>query len=282
MADKKVQRPEFFKVYIPHINSKILHLPLGFVRYIPQPHSDTAIIRNQSGNSWRVGFTRRDGFACFESGWADFVRDNELKPSEFMVFVYKAPCTFLVSIYGVSTCREKRGQVAICEILRDDEEDESETSDEEFVPQQTPRSIKLGKCKMGLEKGKSRRPLQVGQGSSARPEAGPAVEPELYLDNPSNLFFVTGLKNRNFELLVPSRLMKDFNLKFSENLTFIDPIGTIPARRARWRDNRVCLKEWTRVCRRNNLKAEDKVICELKKTGHEVESIKVHIIRKEE
>lgn len=84
--------------------------------------------------------------------------------------------------------------------------------------------------------------------------------------------------------LIPSHIMKDYNLHFTERITIVDPLvpkfGTLE-RKIKLQDNG-CLfvKGFGSVFRRNNVKTTDTIICEVKKNGNDVAHIlKVHIVR---
>ncbi|ESQ37943.1 hypothetical protein EUTSA_v10028696mg [Eutrema salsugineum] len=103
--------------------------------------------------------------------------------------------------------------------------------------------------------------------------------PEVYLDDPNNVHFETGVKNRKYELLVHAQLVKDYCLRFQEYISYIDPKGKLEAKTARWRDQRVCIKRWKRICDRNKLKKNDRIVCEILRNQDLVYAIKVHIVR---
>ncbi|XP_010530782.1 PREDICTED: B3 domain-containing protein REM21-like [Tarenaya hassleriana] len=283
MATNNDARLEFFMPYLPY-PSDLMNLPQSFSRYLPRPLPERVIIKNSSGNFWRVRVKGRNQSAYFASGWKTFAQDNNLRAGEFMVFEYKPPATFHVSIYGLSSCREKRAQVEIQEIS--EEEDvieagdsndicsplmEEDISDEDFLMDTTiPESIT--KLQIGGKK---------GQGASSKRKGLVVENPERYLDDPTNPFFVTELKNRKFELLVPTQMVRDCNLRFSKTIRFIDefPSEKLEGKRVPWKDKRVCINRWARVCRRNKIKPEDKIICELLREQGTVYAIKIHIIR---
>ncbi|KAJ0235374.1 B3 DNA binding domain-containing protein [Hirschfeldia incana] len=103
--------------------------------------------------------------------------------------------------------------------------------------------------------------------------------PEVYLDDPTNIHFETGVKNRKYELLVHAQLVKDYCLRFKDYISYIDPKGTLEAKTAKWKDQRVCIKKWVKICDRNKLKKQDRVVCELLRKKDLVYAVKIHIIR---
>ncbi|CAH2071910.1 unnamed protein product, partial [Thlaspi arvense] len=103
--------------------------------------------------------------------------------------------------------------------------------------------------------------------------------PEAYLDDPNNVYFETGVKNRLYELLVHSQLVKDYCLKFEKFINYIHPKGKLKAKTAKWKDQRVCIKKWITICDKNKLNKKDRVLCELLRNRNLVYAIKVHIVR---
>ncbi|KAL0660309.1 hypothetical protein Bca4012_080894 [Brassica carinata] len=92
-------------------------------------------------------------------------------------------------------------------------------------------------------------------------------DPEKYLVDPKNVFFETNVKNRPYELLVSAQLVKDYDLKFKKLVYYTDyhKDGKLQAKTTKWKDNRVCIKKWNRICKRNKLKKGDGILCELKR-----------------
>ncbi|CAN8327502.1 unnamed protein product [Cochlearia groenlandica] len=108
--------------------------------------------------------------------------------------------------------------------------------------------------------------------------------PEVYLDNPGNVYFETSLKNRKYELLIHSRLVIDYCLKFQDFVYLIDnhKAGELEAKTEQWSDERVIIKKWNHICERNNVKKEDAILCELLRKKNVVYAVKIHIIRKKD
>ncbi|KFK30080.1 hypothetical protein AALP_AA7G214000 [Arabis alpina] len=103
--------------------------------------------------------------------------------------------------------------------------------------------------------------------------------PEKYLDDPKNIHFETGVKNRTYELYILRQLVKDYNLMFPNHIKYIDDIGSFEVRAIQWSDLRVCIKDWNVICERNNVKKEDRILCELFRKKNLVYAVKIHIIR---
>ncbi|KAL1215753.1 B3 domain-containing protein [Cardamine amara subsp. amara] len=128
-------------------------------------------------------------------------------------------------------------------------------------------------------KSKVKNPKKI-EAAKKRKKVPPKIKnPERYLDNPENIHFETNVKNRLYELLVHAQLVKDYCLRFGDYTQYIDPHGTVKAKTAKWGDKRVCIKRWKFICKRNKLKIEDRVLCELLRKRDFVYAIKLHIVR---
>ncbi|CAH2078958.1 unnamed protein product [Thlaspi arvense] len=106
-----------------------------------------------------------------------------------------------------------------------------------------------------------------------------------YLDDSSNAFFpVTLNPKKRSQLRIPSKVIKDYGLNFTESITLVDPlvkkIGSLERKIKIQMNGSVFIKGYGAILRRNNIKLKDKMICELKKTGNNnlVHTIKFHII----
>lgn len=132
--------------------------------------------------------------------------------------------------------------------------------------------------------------------------------PEKYLENPENIYFESELKNRPYELvrenivdvtymynyfncliflcflcvfplqLIDAKVVKTHCLKFKECIHYIDSVGKVQSETMKTKD-RVCIRYWNRICDRNKLKKEDRVLCELLREGDTVYAINVHVVR---
>lgn len=122
--------------------------------------------------------------------------------------------------------------------------------------------------------------LKRKEAAKKRKKVDPMIKnPERYLDDPKNIHFETNVKNRLYELLVHAQLVKDYCLRFGDYVNYIDRFGKLSAKTAKWKDQRVCIKRWMRICKRNKLKKEDRILCELLRKGTFVYAIKLHVIR---
>ncbi|XP_010460626.1 PREDICTED: B3 domain-containing protein At4g34400-like [Camelina sativa] len=161
---------------------------------------------------------------------------------------------------------EAFGQLAV--------EDESNSEDSSYAPEEedTAASTTCVKAKVANLKRKD--------AAKKRKKVDPKIKnPETYLDDPKNIHFETNVKNRLYELLVHAQLVKDYCLRFGDYVDYIDRFGKLRAKTAKWKDQRVCIKRWMRICKRNRLTKEDRVLCELLRRGSFVYAIKLHVVR---
>ncbi|KAF8064713.1 hypothetical protein N665_1172s0010 [Sinapis alba] len=174
------------------------------------------------------------------------------------------------------------------------EEEDSSSSDSSYDPDSEDTAThvkpKVTSPKKKCSQGKSKvikDVVEVGATSCAvegvkktREKVKAIIEnPEVYLDDPTNIHFETGVKNRKYELLVHAQLVKDYCLRFKDYISYIDPKGSLLAKTAKWKDQRVCIKKWVKICDRNKLKKQDRVVCELLRNKNLVYAVKIHIIR---
>ncbi|KAJ0243242.1 B3 DNA binding domain-containing protein [Hirschfeldia incana] len=185
------------------------------------------------------------------------------------------------------------------EFGRLDLEEDSSSSDSSYAPDSedtathVKRKVTIPKKKGSQGKSKVIKDVvEVGDSSCAvegvkketktREKVKPIIEnPEVYLDDPANIHFETGVKNRKFELLVHAQLVKDYCLRFKDYIYYLDPKGKLEAKTAKWKDQRVCIKKWVKICDRNKLTKQDRVVCELLRKKDLVYAVKIHIIRAE-
>ncbi|XP_040374867.1 B3 domain-containing protein Os01g0723500 isoform X4 [Rosa chinensis] len=86
--------PTFFKIIRPGFNTEHLRIPPAFRKHILHESIKRATLKlkNSSDTSWtvKVIITGRDIY--LKDGWQEFLRDNSLGDSEFLVFrTHKAP-----------------------------------------------------------------------------------------------------------------------------------------------------------------------------------------------
>ncbi|VVB07046.1 unnamed protein product [Arabis nemorensis] len=188
----------------------------------------------------------------------------------------------------VETSDEEDSDSDYIEAFSNMDVEDNSNSDSSYLPDSEDTTANVKPKKKG--KSKVKEDVDANSDSSCSVEPGKKCKkvkakiknPEAYLDNPANVYFETGVKNRIYELLVHAQLVKDYCLKFQDYVCYIDPIGEFKAKTAKWKDQRVCIKKWMCICERNKLKKKDRILCELLRKKNLVYAIKLHIVREKD
>ncbi|XP_056160861.1 B3 domain-containing protein At4g34400-like isoform X2 [Syzygium oleosum] len=216
------------------------------------------------GRQWRVKVILEARDAYFEDGWQEFVRDNLVEMNDFMVFSYRSHSVFNVVIFGHSACEKKECALPEevgegCEVRERDDKD----------------------CEEEEHEGRRKRSKKEGIFSKRKADDEDPIDVERYID-PKNPYFVTRIRTlRKARLYFPYTVLNDYELELPQAVEFQDPTGrTWRGRPKVWKDGRIWICGWGALCRHNNLKKNDRCICELlEKGGVAGRIIKVHIIR---
>ncbi|EFH58710.1 transcriptional factor B3 family protein [Arabidopsis lyrata subsp. lyrata] len=312
--------PRFFTVFLSQYSSESMVIPRSYYEHLPRRLPKTAILVGTGGRFWKVAMTSRREQVYFEQGWGNFVADNELKDGEFLTFVFDGHKSYEVSIYGRGDCKETRAVIQVEEISDDDTEDYSvslhslnnvslHSLDNDSLQADVEIESDSLMADVEIESDSLQVDAEIESDSDYSPEnpdtASTSVEsvevvnpttsmtsrqrsykkktienPELYLDDPNNICFETCLKLRKFELLVDAQFVKDYSLKFGDQVDYIDGYGKLTATMTKWADQRVCIKKWQKICDRNSLTENDSILCEvLRNEDKVVYAIKIHIFR---
>ncbi|KAJ0076944.1 hypothetical protein Patl1_35684 [Pistacia atlantica] len=95
-----------------------------------------------------------------------------------------------------------------------------------------------------------------------------------------NPYFLSELKKKNNQLLVPRYVLRDFGIQLAEHVTFHDELErTWPGTVICGKDGRTRITGWGPVCRWNQVKKNDLCICEFPEAGGAKNIILVHIHR---
>ncbi|CAH2076784.1 unnamed protein product [Thlaspi arvense] len=179
----------------------------------------------------------------------------------------------------------------------DDEEDSVSTDTEAVSRSKMAKTITRSRNKVTRVTPNVKKTLQKKKGGSStrtKKEMFPPLlsitakpmikDPEAYLDDPTNIHFETAMKNRKFELLINAQTVKDYSLEFQDKVLYIDnhKDGNLEAKALKWGDQRVCIKGWKVICKRNELTEGDRVLCELFRQGRLVYAVKLHIVREKD
>lgn len=244
--------PRFFKVFFSETASESMGIPMSFNEHLEDPLPQKAKLQGTGGGVWTVSFTKIRDCAYFTSGWSKFAEEHELKDGEFLTFVYDGHHTFEVSVYGHCGCKETRAVVETVEVSDDDsdgseEEEDSSADDDSDVSS----NVTVSDDDAGLSS----------------------------MEVTGNPCFTTKLKQRIYELLIPANVVNEHGLTFGDSIKYIDAEGVMKGERGKMPDGRVCFKGWNRVCRRNRVREQDTVHCEMLHVRKKVHSIKVTVTR---
>ncbi|KAL1195812.1 B3 domain-containing protein REM20 [Cardamine amara subsp. amara] len=283
--ENKVLIPRFFKVFLSETSTESFGIPVDFMEHLPDPLPETVKLQGTGGGFWTVSLTKKRDCVYFTKGWSKFAEDHELKDGEFLTFVYDGKRNFEVSVYGRWGCKETRAEAETIELPDSDSESGSESEPESLSESESESEEdeeafdddpSFGENE---EISQSIYPLDSEETDT---EAAVVAETEnvaamtMDMTNPN---FTTNLKNRLYELLIPANVVKEHNLLFGDTVTYIDVEGSLVGQRGKWSDDRICFKGWDRICRRNRLKNNDVVDCELLHNQSLVHSIRVHVRR---
>ncbi|KAJ4967525.1 hypothetical protein NE237_019374 [Protea cynaroides] len=103
---RQCRKHHFFKPIMPPFQQ--LSIPRAFLKHLVDEMSEEGVgeatlNHQRSQKSWRMKVER----FCFTEGWNDFVRDNDLRFGDFVVFRYEGAMVFDVKIFDRSSCEKK-------------------------------------------------------------------------------------------------------------------------------------------------------------------------------
>ncbi|KAK1276528.1 B3 domain-containing protein REM10 [Acorus gramineus] len=102
-------KPLFFKVLVHGFHKK-LSIPPTFVRkHLAHLNSSKSrgTVKSPLGRSWIVCVNVNDKGCFLEDGWRLFVRDHDLRVSDFLVFQYEGRLNFSVKLFNGSGCEKE-------------------------------------------------------------------------------------------------------------------------------------------------------------------------------
>ncbi|XP_009120532.1 B3 domain-containing protein At5g60130 isoform X1 [Brassica rapa] len=277
--------PKFFKVYLPNDSGDDLEIPVSFNSCLPSSVPKSVTVTNINGHVWKLKLKKLSGdpekFSMVD-GWKRIVKDEDLKGGEFLAFEFDGSRLFNFCVYGQATCKklgksaevddddDDDDDVIVIDDDDDDDDDEDDDGDDDEAADDEDVDVDVDVEADDVDDG-----METDDGDEHRQ----------LLDDPDSPSFTVILNpKKKSQLLIPSHIMKDYNLHFTERITIVDPLvpkfGTLE-RKIKLQDNG-CLfvKGFGSVFRRNNVKTTDTIICEVKKNGNDVAHIlKVHIVR---
>ncbi|GAB2274902.1 hypothetical protein Dimus_009672 [Dionaea muscipula] len=98
--------PDFFKIYMPEINSIRLRIPPAFINNFNGNVPKHVIVKNSAGKFWHMELERVEGNYFLSKGWKLFVSDYSLERGEFLVFGYNGNSVFGVKVFGKDGCKK--------------------------------------------------------------------------------------------------------------------------------------------------------------------------------
>ncbi|GKV24371.1 hypothetical protein SLEP1_g33990 [Rubroshorea leprosula] len=284
--------PDFFKVYVPEHSSERLHIPDAFVTCLVAAGVvlEKAILRSQTGKIWQVKVNTDCSRAYFHGGWKKFVKDLSLEFGDFLTFRYVKNSLFDFKIFGKSGCEEStrtdcvKNKVRLEEVGDVSMSMEEETGDGHGYKNVSYTEEEEEESDFGDDNADDE--LEESEHDMLGKEEDEEEEVELrsFVQAKNPTFVVEFAPGRRNELFIKTKLIKDFNLKLEEEISFLDPIGrSWPGKVKKWKDGRTVISGWRAVTEHNFMDEHDRCVCEilLPREGRvkNVRVIKVHIIR---
>ncbi|KAL8061800.1 hypothetical protein ABFX02_02G107700 [Erythranthe guttata] len=98
--------PEFFKIYVPAIYSERLRIPPDFIEKFGGNIPETVTLKKTPGISFQADINRIDDDDDWfiEKGWPEFVKENSVEESDFLIFTYAGNAVFNVKVFSKNGC----------------------------------------------------------------------------------------------------------------------------------------------------------------------------------
>jgi hypothetical protein len=74
------------------------------VKHLPKELPDQAILRDSSGDEWRVKLCKTAEDIYLQDGWKQYFEDHSLGDNEFLLFKHNGEMSFDVLIFGKDGC----------------------------------------------------------------------------------------------------------------------------------------------------------------------------------
>ncbi|KAF8009549.1 hypothetical protein BT93_J0529 [Corymbia citriodora subsp. variegata] len=270
MENARGKIPDFFKVYRPEYSFQRMLVPRAFLAQLDRPLPGEILLRRRNGWQWGVKVILEAQDAYFEDGWQEFVRDNLVEANDFMVFSHESPGVFRVVLYGHSAVEKKECAPPV--EVGEGSEVQEHNSDGDKEKEEKEKEA-------NEDEGRSKRSKKKGNVRDRKTANDNHVDVKRYIDA-KNPYFVMIHTPRSSGLYVPSRVLINYELKLPRAVEFQDPTGrTWRGTVKMWKDGRTWISGWGALCHHNNLKKNDRCICELpEENGVTGRIIKVHII----
>ncbi|KAG6420703.1 hypothetical protein SASPL_117240 [Salvia splendens] len=277
-----VNRPAFFKFYVPWLGEENQKIPPRFIQSLPGNWPKNWSLRDRYNNLWNVKVEMIGGDWYFKDGWAKFADDNKIKGGDMFIYEYFSHGLLDFKIHGGNACLTEGaggrithtpdygpiGEVETHENHDDNDghdsppEEENPRNDYDSPPEEeNPRDdhdqIQGGRVTDGA--------ACSSIATSRRDWYGVELMKTGFIPPRQNPYFVTKKRRgRAFELFIPMDVIQRYNLRLPENVTLIDPNGRqFHAKRKMWTDRRMFYTGgWKILCDQNMVEDKDSCICE--------------------
>ncbi|KAF7114379.1 hypothetical protein RHSIM_RhsimUnG0089900 [Rhododendron simsii] len=255
------------------VEDVVLRIPLAFVGHIKGRIPDKVFLRNRHGKLWPVKVTKVRNHLNFSDGWVKFAEDSSLEFGDFLVFDYDGTDVFHFKIFGRTGCeKEVIGSSHLTYLEVEEVEDD----------------LEVEKCREENEYAVEEQQLEATtlRNGNKRKAAVKVEDDDDIFDygmvaRPKSPHFVAKLREkRRNELYIPVDVIKDHRLKLPENLILLNEEGREWSSKVHvWKDGRTWLG-WRAFCKWNNLKREDRCLCEfVHEEGRQEIYLKLNILR---
>ncbi|XP_042063194.1 B3 domain-containing protein REM21-like isoform X2 [Salvia splendens] len=265
---KMVNRPAFFKFYVPWLGEENQKIPPRFIQSLPGNWPKNWSLRDRYNNLWNVKVEMIGGDWYFRDGWAKFADDNKIKGGDMFIYEYFSHGLLDFKIHGGNACLTEGagGRIThtpdydpIGEVDTHENHDDNYGHDSPPEEENNPRDddIQGERVTDGV--------ASSSIATRRRDWYGAELMKTGFIPPPRNPYFVTKKRRgRVYELYIPVDVIKCFNLNLPENVTLIDPKGRqFPAKRKMWADQRIFyIGGWKSLCSENMVEDKDSCICE--------------------
>ncbi|KAF8093702.1 hypothetical protein N665_0380s0022 [Sinapis alba] len=268
MLQENVSKPRFSKSLSLGENwkSKSMRIiPEEFVRSTNGAFEHRLVFKVSWGSSWQLWLHRdKNGLFMEEEDWDEFVDDNLLCPNDILIFTHEDTMFTEVRIY-------KKDLHFFKQVISPPLAPEVFNTKPQSSHQETPSSAAVSASALASASASS---------SRARQSCSPVQNPEQYLTNPKNPYFVKTLSKKIDVLYVNQDVIQRYGLKFGPHMSpvhYLLPRETHEAVIKIYR-NTPCINGWAAICKKYNKKEGDSVVCELERSGGVVTAVRVHFV----
>ncbi|EOA19697.1 hypothetical protein CARUB_v10003492mg [Capsella rubella] len=260
-----VSTPWFWKSLSPGLNwkSKSMRIiPEKFVISTLGAFKHRVVISVRWEHSWQLWLEQGDDDLYMKGeDWDEFVDDNHLGPNDNLFFRHDDTMFLEVKIFK-------------------DNGDEIMDVPLEVEPETEPLHPNLHDSHK--ETTTASASVEFSANGRAKQGCSDVKNPERYLLNPENPYFVKTLAKSNNVLYVPRPVIEKYGLKFGPTESTVDYLLPTEKKVGKPRfysgGQTVCISGWTGLCQTYNLKIGDSVVCEFERSGGLVRAVRVHLV----